>query len=280
MGRVKQALSLMVGAVADAAMPGLGRDMEAGRNRTHAAGLKRAILKSRVRRAQASKDTDRVQEALAAFWLGASGDQFHAEWGRASFEHFRDNHSGLIDVLDNFVRTSGLGFSRIVEVGCGAGDALAYCAEQLPWVVQGVGIDINAGAIDRANGAQPPGSRLSFVCTDPADWLAAHPQAGTVMLSNGGVLEYFSQEGVDRLLAALALRRPAAVLLVEPLDGGHDLGRQLDSYTFNSVGAAGAEITFSHNHRARLQHAGFEVVFAEETRLLEVRGMMMLAVLR
>lgn len=280
MGQVKQALSLIVGAVADAAMPSLGRDMEAGRNNTQAVRLKRAILKARLRRAEASKDTANIQDALAAFWLGASGDEFHTEWGRASFEHFRDNHSALIDVFDQFVRTSGLGFSRIVEIGCGNGEALAYCAEKLPWVVQGVGIDINAGAIDRATAAQPAGSRLSFKCADATDWLAAHPQPGTVMLSNGGVLEYFSQDSVDRLLDALALARPAAVLLVEPLDRGHDLDRQPDSHTFSSTGAAGKETTFSHNHRARLQQAGFEVVFAEETRLHEARGMMMLGVLR
>jgi hypothetical protein len=118
------------------------------------------------------------------------------------------------------------------------------------------------------------------VVADARDWLAAHPQAGTVMVSNGGVLEYFSQENFDRLLAALALARPAALLLLEPLDVGHNLNQNLNSYAFNSLGGVGWETTFSHNHRARLQQAGFEVVFEEETRIGHTRGLMMIGALR
>lgn len=280
MDPVKQVLLQAAGVFFEFAMPHLGRELDAGRNSGHSVKLKRAILQARMRRAQRSGDVDGLQRVLDSFWRSASGDKFHVEQGQASFEHFRANHAKAIDALDQFVRTSDLGFSRLVEIGCGNGAALAYCAEKLPWAEQVVGIDINAGAIDRAVAGQPPGSRLDFACADAGDWLAAHPQAGTVMLSNGGVLEYFSQQGVDRLIQTLALSRPAALLLLEPLDASHDLDQQLDSYPFDSAGGAGSETTFSHNHRARLQQAGFEVVFAEHTQFAATRGIIILGVLR
>jgi SAM-dependent methyltransferase len=280
MGQVKKALALVVGTVTDFAMPHLGREIDAGRNTTRAVTLKRAILHSRMQRAQISNDPDRAVQVLNAFWRGAAGDRFHIDHGQASFEHFLANHAWTIEALDEFVRTSGLGFSRLVEVGCGIGASLSYCAEKLPWAREAVGIDINAEAVGRAAAGQPPGSRLRFQCADAQGWLSANPQAGTVMISNGGVLEYFSQEHVDRLFEALALARPAAILLLEPVDDDCGLDGKPDSRTFTSVGGVGSETTFSHNYRARLQQAGFEVVLSEDTRFNQVRGVIMLGVLR
>lgn len=280
MGKIKRALSLAVGTVADFAMPHLGDDIDAARNNAQAARLKRVIIQARMRRAQKSKDADGLQEVLTSFWRSATGDTFHAGNARDSFERFLNNHTQAIEGLDQFVLNSQLGFSRMVEIGCGNGWLLDYCAEKLPWITEAVGIDVNASAIERAAAAQPPGSPLRFVCADPQDWLAEHPKGGTVLVSNGGVLEYFTQDNFDRLLATLGRARPAALLLLEPVDVGHDLDRRSDSYAFTSAGWCGSETTFSHNHRVRLQQAGFEIVFAEEIHFDHQPGVMMLGVLR
>jgi SAM-dependent methyltransferase len=280
MGQIKDALLIGVGAVSELAMPQLGREIDGARNTSRAVAIKRAILKARMWRARRSGSEETLEQALTAFWRSASGARFHADWGRASFDHFRNNHAKVIDDLDRFVRASALGFSRLVEIGCGDGAALAYCLEKLPWAERAVGVDVNDAAIDLARLSQSEASRMQFVCADAGAWLAAHPEAGTVVVSNGGVLEYLSQESFDRLLAAMALARPAALLLIEPLDAGHDLDAQPESHPFRSLGSVGSETTFSHNHRARLQAAGFEVVFARETQFGQTRGIVMLGVLQ
>jgi len=104
------------------------------------------------------------------------------------------------------------------------------------------------------------------------DWLQMHPQPGTIVLSNGGVLEYFSQTKFDGLLRTLALSPPAAIALIEPVAPSHDLESQTESFVF------GAENSFSHNHRERLGAAGFDVVFEKEMRISNVRWMLMIGI--
>lgn len=268
----KETLKLIVGRAAEAAFPSLGREIDEGRNNERAATLKRAIVQSRLHRAQSRGDVAAVEDALSAFWKGAAGDQFFSRYAEDRFGMFREHHAGVIDTLSAELDAFGQRFSRLVEIGSGEGAVLEYCAQRLPSIAQAIGLDINAAVVAEAQARQPAGGKVSFVNTDARDWLAAHPQAGTVLLSNGGVLEYFSQVNFDRLLQALAAATPAMIALVEPVAPEHDLARQTDSFTF------GRENSFSHNHRHRLQQGGFQVVFEQETSIAGHRGMMMIGV--
>jgi hypothetical protein len=137
-----------------------------------------------------------------------------------------------------------------------------------------IGLDINAAVIARNAAGQPSGSRLSFVRAEARDWLTANPQPGTVVLTNGGVLEYLSEVNFDSLLQALALAPPAALVLIEPVAPEHDLENQDRSFVF------GREKSFSHNHRRRLEGAGFEVAWAEEKHVWDTRWMLMAGIRR
>jgi SAM-dependent methyltransferase len=273
MGKARDALKLMVGRVAELARPDLGREIDDARNTARAPALKRAILYARLRRAQSQGDAAAIENALAAFWIGNSGDRFHDRFAAERFNLFRERHAVVIDALAEVLEASGARFSRLVEIGCGDGQVLTYCAERLPGITEVVGLDINAAVIARISAEQPAGGRLSFARAEARDWLAAHPRPGTVVLSNGGVLEYFSQDNLDRMLHALARSAPAAIVLVEPVAPEHDLERQADSFAF------GYEKSFSHNHARRLAAAGFEVAFAQEMWISQVRWMLMIGVL-
>lgn len=262
----------MVGRVAELTLPELGREIDDVRNAERAPRLKRAILYARLRRAHAHGDTAAIDGALAAFWKGGAGDKFHNSHAEDRFRLFREQHAVAIDALADLLDTSGSPFSRLVEIGCGDGKVLADCAERLPSISKAVGLDINAGVIARAS-SEHPGGRFSFFNAEARDWLTAHPQPGTVVLSNGGVLEYLSQDHVDRLLEALALARPAAIVLIEPAAPDHDLQNQTESVVF------GHEYSFSHNHRHRLSQAGFDVVFERETHAFNARLLLMIGLL-
>lgn len=273
-GLTKDALRAAVGAVADLALPHLGREIDEARNTGRAPRLKRAILLARLRRAKAQGDAAAVERALSAFWRGAAGDAFHGEYAGERYQVFREQHSEVVEALDRYVSASGVELRRLVEIGCGDGAVLGYCVGRLHWATEAVGLDVNATAIARASAGQAPGGAFSFACAEAREWLTANPSPGTVVISNGGVLEYFSPENFDALLAVLGASAPAGVVLVEPVADDHDLEARPESYPF------GAENSFSHNHRFRLEQAGFEVVFAREAPLFHTRGMMMVAVRR
>lgn len=274
MGRAKDALKLIIGRTAELAFPELGREIDETRNTARAPGLKRAILHARLRRAQSRGEIAVIESALAAFWKGDSGDRFHDNYAQERLNLFRERHSGVIDTFAGLFEHSGVHFSRLVEIGCGDGTVLAWCTERLPWIPEVTGLDINATVIERISAEQPPGGRLSFVNAEARDWLMANPRPGTVMLSNGGVLEYFSQDNLDRLLQTLALSPPAAIVLIEPVSPDHDLRGQSESFVF------GRESSFSHNHRYRLNKAGFDVVFSEEIQISNVRWMLMIGLIK
>jgi SAM-dependent methyltransferase len=273
MSKAKDTLKLMVGRMAELARPDLGREIDDARNTARAPGLKRAILYARLRRAQARGDVAAIETALAAFWIGDSGDRFHDRFAEERFNLFREHHAVVIDALAGVLKASGGQFSRLVEIGCGDGQVLAWCAKRLPSITEAIGLDINAAVIARVSAAQPAGGRLSFARAEARDWLIANPQPGTVVLSNGGVLEYFSQDNVDQLLRALAQARPAAIVMVEPVAPAHDLATQPDSFAF------GHENSFSHNHAQRLHQAGFEVAFSLEMDISQVRWILMIGIL-
>ncbi|WP_372787017.1 cyclopropane-fatty-acyl-phospholipid synthase family protein [Phenylobacterium sp.] len=273
MGEARDTLKLMIGRVAELALPQLGREIDEIRNTARAAKLKRAILYARLRRAQSRGDVVAVEKALGKFWRGEGGDRFHNHYAHERRNLFRELHSGVIDTLARLLEESGGRFPRLVEIGCGDGSTLAYCAQRLPSIAEAVGLDINAAVIARISAEPPAGGRIRFAEADAREWLAANPRPGTVALTNGGVLEYFSQANFDALLRVLARSPPAALVLIEPVAPDHDLQSQTTSFVF------GHERSFSHNHRSRLTEAGFEVVFAEEIPTPEVRWMLMIGVI-
>lgn len=270
MGKGREVLKLLVGRAAEAAFPSLGREIDDDRNTARAPKLKRAILLARLERARARGDSSAIEKSLAAFWKGNAGDNFHDNYASERFDLFLEHHAGLVDVLASLLEQHGTRFSRLVEIGCGDGTVLAYCVDRLPSIREAVGLDINAAVIERVAAEQPPGSKISFAAAEARDWLVANPKPGTVMLTNGGVLEYFSQENFDALLQALALSPPAAIALIEPVAPAHNLQAQPNSFVF------GHERSFSHNHSRRLNQAGFDVVHEQELQLHTVRWKLMI----
>jgi predicted TPR repeat methyltransferase len=270
MNSSKEVLRTAIGGTAEFLLPHIARQMDEGRNSADSGWLKRQILHARLRRAQGRGDEAEIVQAFRTSWRGAFGDKFHSSFAEWRFNLFLESHVKVVDALDAFVKRSGAPFSHLVEIGCGSGAVLAYCRERLAWATDAIGLDISGAAIARASAIQRPDRQLAFACIEACDWLRGHPRPGTAVISYNGVLEYLSQAEFDDLLGALALAPPAALVLVEPVDQRHELDRQPGSFMFGDEGS------FSHNHRSRLEKAGFEVVFSEEGHLGANRAMLML----
>lgn len=235
------------------------------------ARLTEAMRYARLARASASADLSGVEAQLAAFWEGDRGDRFHTHWNDDRVNHFLAEHSPLLDRFAALAAARGFAASRLVEIGCGDGRVLEIVADRLPAIPALIGIDLNAEAVTGAAARLAGHPRLAFHQGDGRAWLDAHPQAGTVLFTNGGVLEYFAPASLDALLASLAAQAPAAAVLIEPRDPGHDFDAQPGSVIF------GREKSFSHNYRARLQAAGFTVAACDFLRTVHADWVLVVA---
>lgn len=244
-------LKRAVGRLALVLVPPLARVIDLHRFPATRARLAEAMRYARLTRASAESDLPRVEAELAAFWQGDRGDRFHTHWNDDRVSHFLTEHSPLIDRFAALAAARRFEATRLVEIGCGDGRVLDLVAGRLPSIPAFIGIDLNAEAVAGARARLAGQARIAFHQGDGKAWLDAHPQGGTVLFTNGGVLEYFAPASLDRLFATLAAQAPAAAVLIEPREPGHDFDTQPESRIF------GRENSFSHNYRARLQAAGF-----------------------
>ena len=270
MNALKHQLKVGLGAAAAVAFPGLAREVAEGRRNQNGALMKRLMTYSRVHRAARARDTARVETALQQFWAGSDGDRFHSSYRDARYRQFLEHHAEICEHMREMIDAAPGQYTRVVEVGCGDGHVLCYAAGRLDRISEFVGIDLNARAIEDARqGVECP--RTRFVVGDALAWLEDEPKSGTVVVTAGGVLEYFSVDRVQALFGGLAANGPAALALIEPLDPDHDIARDTASRIF------GRENSFSHAYPALLSQAGFETLWSREIREGGIRWLLILA---
>lgn len=266
---VKHRIKRLLGASIEVALPHIAAEIDAGRSSGKLVRLKNWVVYNRLERARARGDAGSVSSAHFDYWKSDVGNAFYDQYTDRFEDWFLGHHKVLIEELQRVVEASGA-FHRLVEIGCGDGQVLRYCRDHLPTLERVIGLDINPMIIER-NQSAAENHGISYVHGDAMAWLAENPQAGTILLSYGGVLEYFSEQALERLLVLLAKNTPCIVAFVEPIDPRADLEEQKESYTF------GQENSFSHPHRVVLDRVGYQVLFEKEILLSGVRWMLMLA---
>lgn len=269
MSQAKETIKLWGGSVLEYLAPWVTRDLDRGLNSGRFIKMKRWIVHARVARARARGDTDALQKSLFHFWRADTADAY--------FDRYLDRHEALflghhLEIVDQLATLSRTGdYRRLVEVGCGEGRVLEHCAAALPEVQEFTGVDINPVIIARNKVAFAGNPRLQFLSADASIWLQKTSSPGTILLTYGGVMEYFAAQTLTSIFTTLADHSPAAVALVEPVDPIHDLVNDAASHTF------GQEHSFSHNHQKLLEAAGYEVVYCKTLEAGQASWVMLLA---
>ena len=257
MGGLRHIAKISLGIAAEAALPWLPRQVAGQDSAGGAALLRRLALYSMTHRAASRRQPDRLEAALQSFWAGDQGNRFHSRHSDERRAHFLTHHAEIVHRLADHVAERPGRYRQVVEMGCGDGHALAYAAEHLPAGLQYVGLDINASAIAEASARYTkPG--VEFQKANAAEWIAADPRPGTILLTAGGVLEYFSEARVSALFHTLAVSGDAAAALIEPLDPAHDIAADPASRSF------GREQSFSHPYPTLLGRAGLDEIWSRE----------------
>jgi SAM-dependent methyltransferase len=251
--------------------PDLARSLGTGQSVATGKHLraKRLILHARLERARWRGDHAAVRQSLAGFWQNETADFFYSGFRHRFEQSFLGPHQVIVDQL--VALNDACPFSTLVEVGCGDGRVLAHCANRLPNLQRLTGLDINPKIIETNIRTWATEPRLSFAQADAARWLADAQTDGMILLSYGGVMEYFNEADLKAIYTRLGRNRRVAVAMVEPLAPHHDLTTQNRSFVF------GQENSFSHNYAHLLKQAGFKIIFTQEQREGDIRWLLLLA---
>ncbi len=269
MVHARETVKILVGNLLEVIAPWIAQDLDRGQNSGRFVRAKRWILYARTARARAHGDARALQKSLFQFWRTDAADAYYDQYLDRYKNWFLGPHHELVDQMIAILHEGR--YQRLVEMGCGAGRVLEHCATVMPEVPMFIGVDINPSIITRNKVDFAQNAKLQFFAANASVWLEANAAPGTILLSYGGVMEYFSAQTLSAMFRTLAQHPAAAVVLVEPVDPDHDLVKDAASHVY------GAESSFSHNHEKLLEAAGYRVAFCKTLRLGGVLWVMLLA---
>lgn len=205
------------------------------------------------------------------FWTNSPAVPFHQS-AEGRFERwFFEHHIAIVPAIEAALASEEFRYEAFCEIGTGCGRVLDHMAQALPQIPRFIGIDLSPAQV-ALNRKRYAARGSEFEAADGSDWIARHAGPRWIYLSYGGVFEYFSRDKVRALYERLASRlAPSLVVLVEPLSDAHDLAHEPESKVF------GDENTFSHNHPALLDAAGFRVLSRFEQRIDGQRWLLLVA---
>ena len=154
--------------------------------------LDRLIVTQLIEEAADSQDLELLRKQFSGYWRGTQGDEFHESYRDRFEEWFKQDHYPVVEALQEVVKETPGTFTRLCEIGCGDGEVLNHLATVFPEMKSLVGLDINENIIARNREAYCKNDkRLEFIAGDALDWLKANMKPGMVVMTYGGVFEYF-----------------------------------------------------------------------------------------
>jgi SAM-dependent methyltransferase len=216
---------------------------------------------------KASRHPAELEALHKEFWRGRSAKGWYAatahRFATRNLPLFADWVERCIPAIDE------RNVARVCEFGCGDGQWLNYLSERWIGPTDFLGIDLAQEQIERNQRRYP---HLRFECADLTAWIHDHAMPDTMFVTQGGVLEYLSQQSLCGVFETLVERAPNALLfLIEPLADDFDLGTQRESLPY------GGELSHSHNYPALMRAAGIAIDFQDERRWFKHRVLGLLA---
>ena len=265
----RQTVKAGIGEALAPLLPGRTNRLSAKPNRKAGSLLDRLLMQGLIQSRTRAHDHAFFARLHRAEWEAELCEDFCDNTSSRFKSWFLDHHVVTIDALEQEL-ASNPRLHQLVEVGCGAGQVTHYLADRFPQLRSAVGIDICPNQIEHNNRINA-NEKVRFVAGDGLRWVCDNTGPDTVLVTNGGVLEYFAPAELDELFGHLQANWPSVVTTIEPFAFDHDLETQTESRPF------GEERSFSHNYPAVLRRNGFEIAFQDECVVDEYRFMMLVS---
>ena len=196
---------------------------------------------------------------LGDYWSSPISDEFYTGFSQRYETLFLAYHSGIVGETLKAMEISGKHYGQLVEIGSGDGKILEHFSKELKSIPSFHGIDLNLPQTENNRQVYAHLPALAFHHGDAGKWLRDHAAPGTVVVANGGVLEYFTRTELLDLLRFLATEcSPCVVSLTESMAADHDLVNEPATYPY------GYELSLSHNYPALLKEAGFLISYTHD----------------
>ncbi|MDB3939901.1 methyltransferase domain-containing protein [bacterium] len=221
--------------------------------------LNRAIRNGLYAEAFKKGDHATLRNFLSHYW-SKEAEHFRSDWNKRFQRMFLQHDVSVIDELEEMLAGTpqGRNIDHLYEVGYGGGQVLEYLHDRFPQFKRLTGIDLGEEQVEKNKKAYDL-ERLSVVTADACDWIPENARPGCVILTNGGVFEYFLQSELEALFSEAAKPlAPVALCLVETVATDHDLDTERGSLIH------GREMAFSHNYTHILKSTGFDIVSSSE----------------
>ena len=219
----------------------------------------RLIRNGHFMNAVGAHDHGMIRDFLRDYWSSGASDEFYEGLSHRYETLFLRYHSSIVGETARAMKRTGRTFRQMVEIGAGDGKILDHFSRHLADVPAFHGVDVNLPQVENNRRIYQANPKLSFHHSDGLHWLNENGGTGTILVTNGGVLEYFTRPELEDLFGRMGSGwGPCVVSLTESIAADHDLVNESWTYPY------GWELSLSHNYIALLQDAGFTITHVND----------------
>ncbi|WP_396633435.1 class I SAM-dependent methyltransferase [Maribacter sp. R86514] len=208
--------------------------------------MRSALLKN----AEKNKDFNMLAEYHENFWK-ETGRKYFSEKENVLQDFFLSKSLLVFEELQDLLKDTSQNFHTMVEIGTGTGDVLNYLTTEFPGIDRFVGIDLSVEQIDFNKKKYEQNIKIEFVATDGFDWIKENGTKNMIIFTSGGVLEYFSEQKLQKFFSYLNKLGTSIFIAIEPIGANIDFTKNPTSQPY------GVERSFSHDYVRLFKNAGF-----------------------
>ena len=249
----------VVGNILMALRPDLSAAVKAAPFRENWSTAGKLIRNGHLLNAVAMQDHALICGFLSDYWSSHASDEFYTGLSHRYETLFLKHHEAIVAETDEAIRKAGGNFHQLFEIGAGDGRIIEHFSRHLVTIPAFHAIDINGAQVANNRRVYADRLALSFHHADAKQWVPDHAAPGTVVIANGGVLEYFTRSELESLFRHLAEKcSPCVVAITESIATDHDLEHEANTYPY------GLELSLSHNYLFLLRDCGFSINYIND----------------
>lgn len=212
---------------------------------------KRIIRYAILKKVEKQQDYNRLSALHTNYWKNRGYDFFRTSSDKFVHE-FLPNYKFIFDLLKQKLSEDNIEYNTLVEIGSGNGKALNYLSQNLSGIKTFIGLDLSEHQVESNNETYKSNNNLKFIAVDGFKWIKEYTRSNTIVVTMGGVLEYFTQQQIKELLTVLKNLEHIQIITIEPVSNDQKVTDE-KSIIFSP------ERTFSHNYYYLFQKAGFKI---------------------
>ena len=208
--------------------------------------IRNALLKN----AELNNEHQTLGSYQEAYWK-KRGHFFFKKFENRFEEIFLKEYAFIFNLLEQRLKKNRTSHLSLVEIGTGNGKVLEYLKNRFPQISSFIGIDLSKEQVAENKQRYQAEKQMKFVAQDGLEWMMKNARNHLIIVTSGGVLEYFTPSKLKRLLEHLSNFQDILFVAIEPKGPHHNFKKNPNTELY------GPERSFSHNYPVLFQNAGF-----------------------